>query len=582
MTLKKTVRAALCCLAAALSAAALWRHFALAPIPALPLLFIGSLLLFAGARKLKDRRTVFAAGLLGGFFALCCVLARTYLVDGGSVLWALLRFVGLFLCFSMLLARAFSFLAGFSVLLDESAVRDVSGRRLALVFLGAFALLYLWFMLWLLYRFPGCMSPDSTWQLLQANGTMPLSNHHPVVHTLLIRLFTNIGYLIGGGSHNIAIAVYSVVQAGVLALAFAYFTVSIYAMRVKVPVIAAIFASFFILPYHGSSSVTMLKDVWFGAIVLTLCLSLWRLIVSLGSGGGKASARDIVLLSICSLGMCLFRTNGLYAFVLLLPFLFILFFRRCRTAALLPLLALAAALFIRGPLYTSLGIIPPDTIESLSIPAQHIARAISEGAELEEEQLELLENVMDVSAVPDFYLAHLSDPIKDLVRRTGDQEYLASHKADFMKLWLQLGLRYPGAYLRAHIDLTDGYWYPRTDGIVMYPYFTSDASEGLCLLPGPVASLLHGMANYMPRIPLLSLFFSNGAAVWLYLAIFALCAAKKHYRQLAVLVPALAVWATLLIATPLNNEFRYAYCFFTTLPLAILLPFFPVNCHKSK
>ena len=178
---------------------------------------------------------------------------------------------------------------------------------------------------------------------------------------------------------------------------------------------------------------------------------------------------------------------------------------------------------------------------------------------------------------------HHKNHIKDLVRKTGDQEYLAAHKGDFLKLWLELGLKNPGAYLRAQIGLTCGYWYPKTDGTVVYPYFTqAEANAELCLLPAPLAAVIAFMARTIPQLPLIRYFFSNGAAVWLFFILLFLCIAKKQYSKLLLFVPVLAVWLTLIIATPLDNEFRYAYSVFTTLPVLLAASFSHVNNHKAN
>ena len=116
----------------------------------------------------------------------------------------------------------------------------------------------------------------------------------------------------------------------------------------------------------------------------------------------------------------------------------------------------------------------------------------------------------------------------------------------------------------------------------LYLYFTEPPLEGMCMLPGPIAAVLSAMAVYMPHIPVFNLFFSNGAAIWLYMFLFGLCIAKKKYSQLILFVPVLAVWLTLLVATPLDNEFRYVYNVFATLPLMCVVPFSHVNCNKAK
>lgn len=522
----------------------------------------------------KDISKTVCCAVLGLFFSLCSVLAGLdrFIALCGSSFLLILCIVLLALVISALLFAIYTLADGFSLTRPCSQPRRRSSRRLVLIFFASLFLLMGWFSLWMLYRFPGCLSPDSTWQLMQARGLEPLSNHHPIAHTMIIRLCINLG-LMFSDNPSVALAAYTIVQFTMIALCFSYLVVTMYRLGIKSFFIVLVFLSFVLLPSHATIGVTMLKDVWFSGFVLLLCTTLWR-ILFIFSAEGRVLKWDIAMLFVSSLGMCLFRTNGLYAFILFLPFALCFLFKKSKAAALAPALALALALLITGPLYSSLGIVPPDTIESLSIPAQHISRAIVDGAQLNDEQSELLSHVMDISALPDVYLPYLSDPVKNLVRETGDQDYLAAHKSEFLKLWLELGLKNPGAYLRAQIGLTCGYWFPKTDGTVIYPYFTeTEANTELCLLPAPLASLLAFMARAIPQLPVIRYFFSNGAAVWLFFILLFLCMAKRQYSKLILFVPVLAVWLTLIIATPLDNEFRYAYSFFTTLPLLCVQPF---------
>ena len=80
--------------------------------------------------------------------------------------------------------------------------------------------------------------------------------------------------------------------------------------------------------------------------------------------------------------MCVFRSNGLYAFLVLAVVFALVFWKKSFIIVFVPLLALVVAFVVKGPVYNKLGVSEPDTIESLSIPAQHISRAIIRGAEL--------------------------------------------------------------------------------------------------------------------------------------------------------------------------------------------------------
>ena len=68
-----------------------------------------------------------------------------------------------------------------------------------------------------------------------------------------------------------------------------------------------------------------------------------------------------------------------------------------------------------------------------------------------------------------------------------------------------------------------------------------------------------------------------GALFWLAILFAGKLFADKSYRTLAVFVPNAAIMATLFVATPAYNEFRYAYSLILTLPLFFAAAF----CHDA-
>lgn len=69
-------------------------------------------------------------------------------------------------------------------------------------------------------------------------------------------------------------------------------------------------------------------------------------------------------------------------------------------------MTIALTLFYKGPVLKYYGVTPPDTIESLSIPAQHIARVIADDGTLSEKQEKLLSKAVDVSQIKKNMIRH--------------------------------------------------------------------------------------------------------------------------------------------------------------------------------
>ena len=74
------------------------------------------------------------------------------------------------------------------------------------------------------------------------------------------------------------------------------------------------------------------------------------------------------------------------------------------------------------------------------------------------------------------------------------------------------------------------------------------------------------------NLPILSMIFSIGAQFWLIVILLGFQIYKRRYKNILIYIPILVLWLTC-VASPVYNEFRYAYPIFTTLPIDICLSF---------
>lgn len=134
-------------------------------------------------------------------------------------------------------------------------------------------------------------------------------------------------------------------------------------------------------------------------------------------------------------------------------------FRKKQYRIILSLVFVLIFSFImKRPVLAMLNVSQPDTVESLSIPMQQIARVVVDENDLSSQQTELLSKVIDIEKIPDSYSPILHDPIKLLVREKGTVKYLKEHIAEYTKLYLELGLKHPIKFVEAWVDQTKGYW----------------------------------------------------------------------------------------------------------------------------
>ena len=431
--------------------------------------------------------------------------------------------------------------------------------------LCAFLLCILCWLPYFLYQYPGIMTPDSINQLEQVLHVIPYSNHHPFLHTLLIGFFYNIGYKLTGNM-VVAVSFYTFFQMCMLALTVSYLIGTLRQFRLRSLGCFIITLFYALIPYHAVFSVTVWKDILFAAGVLFFGCSMLRLLKEI-------TISSLIVMGISGLVMCLFRSNGWYAFLLCLPFLLFYFRRKARTVFPVLIGVFAVAVIVKYPVMNSLSVIQPDLIESLSVPTQQITAVICNDRPLTQEQLTLIENVVDLTYVKDLYNPYYADNIKELVR-AGHQDYLVAHKGEFLKLWIQLGLAYPGDYLEAYIHQTYGYWYPDSFYLVAEAEGVSATSLGLShtpLIGGPlvvkgkeIAIKLGGM------LPLYGTLWSMGVALWVLIFCIGNSFIRREKRKLILYLPTVALFLTVMLATPVATEFRYVYFLVFGLPFYLI------------
>lgn len=231
------------------------------------------------------------------------------------------------------------------------------------------------------------------------------------------------------------------------------------------------------------------------------------------------------------------------------------------------------SVLIKWPLMNALHVTQPDLVESLSIPIQQVAAVLCNDRALTDEELELIENVVDLTYIKDLYVPFFADNMKELVR-AGHPEYLEDHKQEFLKLWAALGLRYPGDYLTAYIRQTYGYWYPDSFYLVAEAEGVSATSLGVShtpLIRGPLVIKLKEISIKLgSMIPLYGTLWSMGVICWVLIFSIGCAFVRKELPKLILYLPSAALLLTVLIATPVATEFRYVYFMVFSFPFYLM------------
>jgi hypothetical protein len=462
---------------------------------------------------------------------------------------------------------------------ESAATNEVSAvRGLAVVLLSAIICFLCWFP-YFLYEYPGIMTADSIVQYEQVIGVNPWSNHHPVIHTLCISIFYNLG--IGfTGDVNKAISFYTIAQMIFLSLCCGRTVLQVRRVLGKGRWFLLSLVFFALVPFNAVFAVTIWKDVPFAGIMMLMGCRLCDMAMK-----EKNGAFDYVILSILAVLMALFRSNGWYAFLLCVPFMLWMF--RGEMAKVLASIAAAiiVVVVIKGPVMNAAVIIQPDFTESLSLPIQQVARVLVEDRELTAEDKELIDAVIDTTYIHELYAADFADNMKELVR-AGHPDVIENNKGIYLGLWMRLGLKYPLDYVRAWFDLEGGYVYPdipydvgNIDGIMgnNYGLVPTPLIGGKAVVKGK--EILIKLGSF---VPLYGMLWCAGAYTWLVIfTLFVMLGRGSNKKLLLPIILQAALIFTLLIAAPVV-DFRYEYGITMLMPLTLSICVMIMKAQKCE
>lgn len=461
-----------------------------------------------------------------------------------------------------------------SLYLHQPIKINVKSRTVFLI--TFFSIVTVDFFFLIMCKYPGNLSIDSISQINQAL-TGSYTNHHPVFHTLIIRALLSIGLALFNDI-NCAIALYSIFQILFMAFCFAFSLSTCTEMGISNKLIIVLGFFYLLTPYNILFSFTIWKDVMFSGSVLLFITILYRLFNNIDN-----RKMNMALLFISSVNVCLLRSNGLFVFILVFMFFSIMHFKKHTNMFIAMTLALTLSLIFKFVILGALNIPQPDFAEKTSIPLQQIANAYIYSDDFEKEELAVLSQFMDLNQIEEEYDPHVSDPIKALVRNTGNHEYINNNKYEFLRLYLSVAIRHPILYIQAWIDQTGEYWnfggrpFGIFDGI-------QDNELGITRITKMnwVSQLLTDYAKMFDELPILNFFSSIGLWFGIDLLLLFIAVIKENKNSIILTIPIIGLVLSLMIATPVNGEFRYVYSIFCSLPALTVFVINDVTMNNSE
>ena len=442
------------------------------------------------------------------------------------------------------------------------------------------------FVLWIpayLILYPTILSYDIISQVGSALGQIT-NNHHPVLHTWLIRFFMRLGEALFS-SYEHGLGLFSLLQ--MLILSYALARLVLLLKKKKVPMILVLLTAFFSAIWFVNTclAVTMVKDTLHAAFLILFVCHFTEIVMNPLEYSRKK--RNLIFLPIISFFMCAFRNNGFHIYVFC--FAALLFFRIAQIKkakmyiVLIMVIILPVVIFkiYTGPVFKALHIEQGQVREMLSVPIQQLQRvAVHRADELTSEQTELMDYYIDnlawmESASGRAYDPFISDPAKSCFYSNRYNE----NPIAFWKFYLQTGRQFPKEYIKAFLSNTLGYWYPGYYGFsyVMYENYPPE------MLPEPLerTSIVDLQflkkfyesvcsADFWRETVVLRLFFVPGFSIWLliYALIFAWKKRGFFTKEFLLFLPLIAQFG-IMILSPMSS-FRYSWPFYLMLPIVFI------------
>lgn len=399
--------------------------------------------------------------------------------------------------------------------------------------------------------YPGFYNYDAFNQVPQAlYEEVPYSAHHPLLHTLVMGKIISFGYH-HGETLNDGIVLHSIFQMAVCAVVFAYLVCYIFKITGRRLLSAMAFCYYAFFPVIAMFAMSTTKDTIF-SILLQLCIVFLYEMLKDRDGFWKSKWKIGRFLCTVVL-MCLFRNNGIYIVVGTLFFLLILVKEYRRQCLALFVAAILLYCMISKCLLWALDAAEGSSEEALSVPMQQIARVYQEHGENAFSKEELTLIYAGISADD---LANYNPFLSDNIKNYFDYEVVKGNKFDYLSLWFEKGLQYPGEYVAAFLDNTYQAWYPGTSVYAepeageTYYFDMSMRAGGERESKAPkLLEFYEKIASgyFYQKIPVVRLFFSIGAMFWIALFALSYGVYRKNKPLVMAMVMALMCCATVFL-----------------------------------
>ncbi len=432
-----------------------------------------------------------------------------------------------------------------------------------------FVFLLVVFLVYYFSLYPGGVFIDTiiSYEMLGENGT--ISAHHPVLYTLIlniVKLFEP-NIVLGFG-------VFTFIQILLMVGVLTYFIYWLLKKKVN-PIIAVYITLFFgFFKLYPLYSISVWKDTPFSLVLLLYILVLIDLLYDFKQK--NILIKNIIKFNLYSFLIIFLRNNGKFIVLASIFVLFITYIKGFKKDYYIQNIkkfyiisvSIIIITFIIESLYPVLGIEKTEFVESIGIPIQQISRVVAVEGNITESQMELIEKVIPKDIIKLKYRSMLADKVK--WDDAFNEAYLEEHKGEYLKLWVELLIQNPAEYVRAYLLQTSGFWTFNVKGPEAYTSAVVWESIDDRL---PNEDLIGKKFNISFSEDLVKVsYYSGGFFFWITALSMFITYRISDKKNLIGYLPAIVLWGTIMIATPMAQALRYVYILVLILPLNFVYP----------
>lgn len=434
-------------------------------------------------------------------------------------------------------------------------------------FLFSLIFMLLCYLPYIISFYPAILSPDPSYQIKQyfkipnkystysvmLDPNVTITNHHPVIHTLLLGTCVKIGTIIN--NVNLGLFIYSIIQILTLTSTLAYTIKFLKNQNINNNYLLLMLLVYSLVPAFPFYSMSAVKDVIFTSLIILYIIKLYEFIKT-----DEITISNIIKTFILMILIILFRNNGIHTLALSFPFLLLLKKTKKYKYKIITLIILFLGFnFTYNNIILPYFKITPTSIrETLSIPFQQTARYVKyHESEISDNEKEAIDKVLEYDTLKERYKNEIADPVKNKYNKYTTNEELK----DYFKVWFIELLKHPKTYIEATINNTYGYYYPiKTNWYIYHKFDSRIVKDGFNYHYNNLNTSRKILTTYgqtFQSIPILNIFVNIGINVWILIFMLSYLIYLKKYKEIIYLSPPF-ILVLVCIASPVNTYFRYA------------------------